>query len=137
MPKFSDKSLGLLRECHSDLINLFQEVIKHYDCTVLCGQRTEEEQNELFRAGKSKLQYPESKHNGTPSMAVDVVPYPIDWSDSKRFYHFMGFVTGIASQMGIKIRCGGDWDMDNNFKDQTFHDLPHVELLGDLNDSTK
>ena len=131
MPKFSDKSLGILRGCHSDLIRLFQEVIKNYDCTVLCGQRTKEEQDEAFRTGKSKLEYPNSKHNKSPSMAVDVVPYPIDWKDTKRFYHFMGYVKGIADQLDIKIRCGGDWDGDNDFKDQSFHDLPHFELLGD------
>ena len=130
MPKFSDKSLRILEECHSDIQKLFKEVIKHYDCTVLCGHRSKEEQNELYRSGKSKLQYPNSKHNSSPSMAIDVVPCPIDWNDFNRFYHFMGYVTGVADQLNIKIRCGGDWDMDNSFKDQSFHDLPHFELIG-------
>ena len=27
------------------------------------------------------------------------------------------------------VRWGGDWNMDNNFKDQKFNDLPHFELV--------
>ena len=70
-------------------------------------------------------------------MAVDVVPYPIDWKDRARFYHFVGFVRGIASQKGIKIRTGADWDGDHLFNDQTFHDLPHFELLEVEDDNSK
>ena len=62
-------------------------------------------------------------------MAVDVCPYPIDWNNKERFYHFAGYVKGIADSMGIKIRWGGDWDGDTVFDDQSFHDLPHFELL--------
>ena len=76
----------------------------------------------------STLSYPKSKHNRQPSLAADVIPYPVDWEDSKRFYHFAGFVEGIAAAKGIKIRWGGDWDGDRSFADQNFHDLPHFEL---------
>lgn len=118
-----------LSEAHPDLQRLFHEVIKHYDCTVIEGHRGEEEQNKAYHAGHSKLKFPQSKHNKMPSLAVDVCPYPIDWKDYKRFYYFGGLVKGIASQMGIKIRWGGDWDGDNQFTDQRFHDLPHFELV--------
>ena len=64
-----------------------------------------------------------------PSLAADVVPYPIDWEDHQRFYMFVGIVQGIAASMNIKIRCGADWDGDMEIKDQNFHDLPHFELL--------
>lgn len=131
MFKFGERSKDNLREAHPDLQKLFLEVIKHYDCAVIEGHRSEAEQNKAYYAGKSKLKYPNSKHNKIPSMAVDVCPYPIDWNDSKRFYHFAGFVKATAIQMGIKIRCGADWDGDNDFKDQTFHDLPHFELVYD------
>ena len=43
-------------------------------------------------------------------------------------YAFGGFVKGVASQKGIKIRWGGDWDSDNDLHDQNFIDLPHFEL---------
>ena len=130
MYKFSKKSQDNLYTCDTQLIRLFSEVIKHTDCTVLCGHRTIEEQTILYEAKKSMTM--KSKHLLFPSMAVDVVPYPVDWSDFKRFYHFTGFVRGVASQMNIQIRCGCDWDGDFSFSDQTFHDLPHFErVFGD------
>ena len=36
---------------------------------------------------------------------------------------------GVASQMGIKIRWGGDWDRDTDLSDNRFNDLPHFELM--------
>jgi len=65
------------------------------------------------------------------SLAVDVVPYPINWNDLPRFYMFVGYVKRIADELGITIRCGADWDMDGWSKDQKFHDLPHFELVED------
>ena len=128
MPSFSKRSKSKLETCDKKLQRLMNEVIKHYDCTILEGHRDRATQNEYFRTGRSKLKYPQGKHNSTPSKAVDVAPYPIDWEDTDRFYHFAGFVQGMAAGMGIKIRWGGDWDGDHKFTDQTFHDLPHFEL---------
>lgn len=128
MPKFSDKSKYRLSTCHHKLQELFEEVIKYYDCSVIEGYRDNIRQDELYRTGQSHLKGGESKHNHSPSLAIDVVPYPIDWQDFNRFYHFTGFVKGVASQLGINIRCGADWDGDNEFKDQKFHDMPHFEL---------
>lgn len=129
MPKFGARSRENLSEVHPRLQEIFNEVIKYYDCSVIEGHRTEEEQNKLYSAGKSKVIYPHSKHNKYPSEAADVVPYPVDWSDTKRFYHFAGFVKGIAASLGYKIRWGGDWDSDNDLGDQTFFDLPHFEII--------
>jgi hypothetical protein len=129
MPKFGNSSATRLATCHPDLQKLFNEVIKNYDCTILQGHRSKEEQDEFFRTGRSKVQYPNSKHNSSPSMAVDVVPYPIDWNDWNRFYHFAGYVKGVADSLGIRIRSGIDWDGDNDFNDNTFNDAPHFELL--------
>lgn len=142
MPKFSKRSLERLGQCHVDLQIIFKEVIKHYDCSILCGHRGKKEQDKAYKEGKSKLVFPKSKHNLTPSLAIDVVPYPIEWNDLKRFYYFGGFVKGIASQLlkegfiSHEIRWGGDWDSDNDFADQKFTDLPHFELkFGDKYDS--
>jgi peptidoglycan L-alanyl-D-glutamate endopeptidase CwlK len=128
MPKFGNKSQKNLNTCDPRLIELFEEVIEHFDCTVLQGHRGEEEQNEAFEKGFSKLKYPQGKHNKYPSLAVDVAPYPVDWKDTQRFIYFAGFVKGIASQMGLNIRWGGDWDSDNELKDNKFNDLPHFEI---------
>lgn len=129
MPKFSQRSLGRLNTCDEKLQRLFNEVVKFYDCTILCGHRNEQDQNEAYRSGMSQVRWPNSKHNSNPSVAVDVVPYPIDWNDKVRFYHFAGFVLGIAKEMGINITWGGDWNRNNNLKDQSFFDLPHFELV--------
>ncbi len=129
MPKFGEKSKEKLETCHQDLQKLFNEVIKYFDCCVICGHRTEEEQDEAFKNGHSNVEYPNSKHNQKPSLAVDVVPYPIDWKDTNRFYLFVGFVRGIAAMLDIPIRCGGDWDGDLETSDQKLTDLPHFEML--------
>lgn len=128
MGKFSEPSSTRLATCDERLQRLFNEVVKHFDCTVISGHRGEKEQNEAFAKGFSKLRYPNSKHNRKPSLAADVVPFPIDWKDTNRMRVFAGFVLGIASQMEIKIRWGGDWDSDTEVKDNSFQDLPHFEI---------
>lgn len=129
MPSFGKRSRDNLAEAHTDLQRLFNEVIKYYDCSVIEGHRGQEEQDRYYHSGKSKVKFPNSKHNKTPSMAVDVVPYPVDWKAEKRFYMFVGVVRGVAAILGINIRCGADWDGDMEVKDQNFHDLPHFELV--------
>ena len=128
MPRFSAHSEAQLGTCHPDLQRLFREVIKHYDCIVLEGHRGKEDQERYVREGKSKVHWPNGNHNATPSNAADVAPYPVNWRDRERFYYFGGFVKGVAAELGIDIRWGGDWDSDDDLHDQTFFDLPHFEL---------
>ena len=128
MPSFSERSLRRLETCHPDLQRLFHEVVKHVDCMVIFGFRTREEQEQAFEDGNSDKHWPDSLHNKTPSQAVDVAPYPVDWKNEDRFRAFGGFVLGVASQMGIPIRWGGDWDGDWDFSDQRLVDQPHFEL---------
>jgi len=132
MPSFGTASRQRLDTCHPDLIQVCELVIENYDFTVLEGNRSNARQDELFRQGKSKLKAGESKHNASPSRAVDIAPYPIDWDDLHRFYLLAGFMFQGASQLGVKLRWGGDWDGDWIHTDQTFHDLPHFELVGDI-----
>lgn len=130
MPKFSKKSKAQLETCHPLLQKLFNEVIKVYDCTIVQGYRGEEEQNKAYAQGKSKLKYPKSKHNKSPSMAVDVAPYvggKLSW-DTNQVIHFAGVVIGIAYMLKISLRWGGDWDLDNYLANNTFNDLVHFEL---------
>lgn len=128
MPNYGRRSKSMLITAHEDLQRLFNEVIKHIDCAIISGHRDEQEQNELYRQHKSKVMFPNSDHNASPSNALDVVPWPIDWHNTKRFYYFAGIVMGIATQMGINIYWGGDWDSDHDLNDQTFFDLPHFGL---------
>lgn len=129
MPKFGKRSKRNLAQCENQLQDLFNEVIKHFDCSVICGHREQKEQDEAFYSERSKVEFPNSKHNTLPSLAVDVLPYPIDFKDTDRMYMFVGFVRGIAASMNISIKSGADWDSDTEVNDQIFHDLPHFELI--------
>ena len=128
MPKFGRKSRERLSTCNDKLQKVFNEVIKHVDCSVLEGHRSKDRQNKLYEEGKTKVKYPNGRHNRQPSSAVDVTPYPVDWKDRERQTLFAGFVIGVASQMGIKLRWGGDWDQDFQVEDNRFDDFPHFEL---------
>tara|TARA_R110002126_G_scaffold88551_1_gene212137 strand:- start:1396 stop:1788 length:393 start_codon:yes stop_codon:yes gene_type:complete len=128
MPRFGKRSIGRLQTCDQKLQELFYEVVKHFDCSIIEGNRGEERQNKAYADGKSKVKYPNGKHNKFPSVAVDVAPYPIDWSDRDRFHYFGGFVLGVAKQMGMNIRWGGDWNQDTETKDNKFDDLVHFEI---------
>ena len=128
MPYFGKKSKERLNTCDSKLQKVFNEVIKHVDCSVLEGHREKDRQNKLFEEGKTKVKYPNGRHNRQPSSAVDVTPYPVDWKDRERQTLFAGFVIGVASQMGINLRWGGDWDQDFQVVDNRFDDFPHFEL---------
>ncbi len=128
MPKFSERSKKNLSFCDVRLQELFNEVIHHFDCIIICGHRNKAEQTEAYNNGKSKLRYPKSRHNSLPSMAVDVSPYPVEWGNIHRFIFFAGFVLGTAKQRGIPLRWGGDWDQDTQTKDNKFDDLVHFEI---------
>ena len=129
MPRFSKQSADRLATCDTRLQEIFNEVIKTFDCTILEGHRGEEAQNKAFAEGKSKLKWPNGNHNKLPSLAVDVAPFPVDWKDVKRFAFFAGYVQRVAEKMGYKLRWGGDWNSNTFTGDQNFHDLPHFELV--------
>ena len=131
MPRFGKSSIKRLEKAQPKLQEIFNEVIKHVDCSVLQGHRGEEEQNRYFDEGKSKVKYPNGRHNAYPSRAVDVTPYPVDWDDRERQTLFAGLVLGIATMKGIKLRWGGDWNRDFHVQDNKFDDFPHFELMKD------
>jgi len=137
MPSFSAASEAKKKTCHPDIQRVLDEVIKEVDCTVLEGERTYEQQLEYFRTGKSKLnpedprQLVRAMHVKTPAMAVDVVPYPINWEDRERMAFFAGYVVATAKRLGVDLRWGGNWDADLSKLDKTasFFDAPHFELV--------
>ena len=128
MPRFGKSSKRRLATCDERLQKVFNEIIKYVDCSVLEGHRDGERQDKLFDEGKTKVKFPNGRHNSNPSRAVDVTPYPVDWADRERQTLFAGFVLGIAQSMGIKLRWGGDWDMDFKVMDNRFDDFPHFEI---------
>ena len=128
MPYFGNRSKKNLVTCDKRLQDLFNKVITHVDCSVIEGHRDQERQDKLYKEGKTKVKYPNGRHNADPSLAVDVVPYPIDWKDRERFHLFAGYVLGVARSMGINLRWGGDWDQDWTVSDNRFDDFPHYEI---------
>lgn len=121
MPTFSKRSMEALRTCHPLLQEVLSLAIEITDCTVLEGYRTAEQQNLAYARGTSKVLWPHGKHNKKPSLAADVVPYPIDWTNTAAFHHLAGVIKGIAHAKGIIIRWGGDWE--------SFKDMPHYEVV--------
>ncbi|BBP70044.1 hypothetical protein PHLH6_20480 [Pseudomonas sp. Seg1] len=83
--------------------------------------RDKEAQNKALREGKSKQEWPHSKHN-----TLHIAPHPLDWSDSLAFARLAGYVQAVANAKGIPLRWDGDWDAKS--KDERFLDLVHLEL---------
>ncbi|UCC71341.1 MAG: M15 family metallopeptidase [Gemmatimonadota bacterium] len=149
MPAFGSTSKSNLATVHPALQAVFNKVIEVYDCSVISGRRSAEEQQQLYAEGRSQKDgvtnlskhQPEAWPDGPKDAdgivlvgAVDVAPYPINWENRERFLHFAGYVIGVARTMGVVLRWGGDWDSDvyvndNGLRDQTFFDLPHYEIL--------
>jgi len=136
MPSFGKASKSKLETCHPDLQKVMNEAIKYFDFTVLYGTRTVAEQQKLFKVGRKKNPdgtwkvigktvtnldgvNKKSKHNYTPSKAIDIAPYPIDWDDIDSFKEMAQVVKNCAINLGIKITYGGDWKM---------RDYPHFEV---------
>jgi len=126
MPKFSKRSTKELDTVHIVLQRLLKRVILRTDFTVICGHRGQEAQTKAYESGASKLQFPHSKHNISPSLAVDCVPYPVDWQDINRFKELASVVKEEfaampeAEKLRYELVWGGDW--------KTFVDAPHFEL---------
>lgn len=126
MPRFSQTSLARLNTCHPDIVAVCRALIKQYDFCVLCGHRGKAEQNAAFDAGNSRLVYPQSAHNKTPSHAVDIAPYPVDWGNLMRFremWHRFDALAKLMKERGeidSAFEWGGDW---NGLKD-----YPHIEI---------
>jgi peptidoglycan L-alanyl-D-glutamate endopeptidase CwlK len=126
---FGNRSRRALSTCRTELVVLAEEALSvGMDFAVLEGHRDAERQADLFHRGLSKVRYPDSKHNASPSLAFDLAPWPIDWKDVQRFYHLAGIVRCVAADHGLELRWGGDWDCDFDLRDQSFYDLGHFEL---------
>jgi peptidoglycan L-alanyl-D-glutamate endopeptidase CwlK len=128
-------SIARLQTCHELLRELFARVIKRpdlpHDLTVLCGVRGKAEQDAAVKSGASKLAWPKSKHNKTPSEAVDVAPIvkgSVSW-DWAAYNATAPIIKAEWAKMereglthGVTLSWGGDW--------ASFKDGPHWEVRG-------
>lgn len=144
---FGATSRKNLEGVHPDLVRLHEAVLAVFDHSITDGARTRAEQEKNVARGVSKTM--ESLHlpqDDGLSHATDSVPFPVpDWNAVQkalgavkkvdpemhlcRFYYFQGVVKGVASQLGVEIRQGIDWDRDTQVGDQSFIDLPHNEKV--------
>jgi len=134
MYKFSEKSLENLSECDCLLQTLAHNVmgLQLFDFGISTGHRGKERQNALYNTGKTRLRFPASKHNITPSRAFDFFLWErdhINWKNEEAWYMAVGVFRGMGKFFRIPIRVGADWDGDFNTEDQSFHDLGHIELF--------
>jgi peptidoglycan L-alanyl-D-glutamate endopeptidase CwlK len=60
--------------------------------------------------------------------AVDLGPYPLDWNDIAGFDAIANAMLRAASQLGVHLRYGGDWDGDGKRREKGENDSPHWEL---------
>jgi len=102
--------------------------------SIIKGHRGEAEQNAAFNATpqRSKLKWPDGKHNAIPSKALDMQPYPMpDDEDTLRedLSYLAGLYIGIGSTMGLTLRWGGDFDQDGETADNRWDDLWHIEIV--------
>ena len=80
--------------------------------------RTKEQQDALFKAGRSKARFGQSAHNF--GMAADILHFGRFWDLSKKEWAVVGLIgKEVARRRNIKITWGGDWK---------FYDPAHWEL---------
>ena len=129
MYSFGKRSKEQLDTIHPTLKLILHSAIKHFDFSVIEGQRTQLRQIELFSDGKSELDGVSrlSMHQHEPSLAVDIIPYekgtnPFDGTIESElaFYKLHAIIMREAHKLGVDITWGGNW---KNFKD-----LPHYQL---------
>ena len=128
MNRFSDISLERLQGVHPDLQTLFLEVIKHRDCSVTSGLRTEAEQAKLYAKGRTKpgkiVTNTLNSYHLTGN-AIDVVPFPEKW-DEVALRDFGNFVKGIAVMLKVYGAIDNVIEWGGDFK--KFKDKPHWQI---------
>ncbi len=131
MARFGNRSKKQLATCHEDIQAVLNEAIKDYDFSILEGHRTQDKQESYYAIGRTtKLNSGiitncdgvkrKSRHQSLPSIACDIAPYPIDWSDIPRFQAMAQVVLKAAEILGIDLEWGGHW--------KSPIDYPHFQL---------
>lgn len=138
MTDFSVCSLANLQGVHPTLVDLIKEITQFFDCSILGGTRTAEEQTEFLAKGMTQTM--NSLHliqKDGYGHAIDVAPTPQQWDNSPQAkltkyevqcIAFLFYAKGYAQAKGIKIRIGADWNGNNLWTDNMFNDLDHIEL---------
>lgn len=128
--RFSQRSLTSLKGVDPDLAKVAHRAIQitEQDFVITEGVRTPERQKQLYAQGRTApgpkvtwtLNSNHFKKADGFGHAIDVVPYPVDWSDAKKFHRIAKAMKQAAEELGVKLSWGGDWTKNR--------DLPHFEL---------
>lgn len=112
------RSMQSLSGVNPDMVAVVEKAIEitEEDFSVIEGIRSLDRQKQLLKDGKSTTL--NSRH--ITGHAVDMVPYPVDWKDLKRFEKMAKAMKKAAEELDIPIIWGGDW--------KSFYDAPHFEL---------
>jgi len=134
MYSFGAKSKERFAQCHPKLQVVLTQAIKHVDFSITCATRDEAAQMKAYNSVPklTRAKYGQSPHNFAMSRAVDIVPYPVDWTDMQRFCYLGGLMKGIASANGIHLTWGYDWNnngvLGKDDSAESLMDAPHFEL---------
>lgn len=133
MSTFDVGSRARLARAHPLLQKLMNAAIMKYNFTIGDSQRGRVAQEKAFREGHSKVHFGSSAHNWSPAVALDIMPLPLSWSETKQNLDRwrvlqIEIIKPLAKELGIPIRQGIDWNMNGNLTDDRWDDLPHVEL---------
>lgn len=131
MGQLTQASVEKLRSVDPRLAQVVRDVASVIDIYVVTGHRDKADQDEAYQTGASDLQWPHSKHNKLPSLAVDLAPKPLDWDDRDRFILLAGAMLGAAAAHGLTLRWGGAWHgWENGYEDGVLDtDLGHFEIM--------
>jgi peptidoglycan L-alanyl-D-glutamate endopeptidase CwlK len=135
MPRvFGARSLKSLNNVHPKLRAVMEKALQEgpQDFTVICGYRDKAGQDAAWKAGATKVKYPNSAHNQSPACAVDVIPYPFtSWTDPAMLTAWKAIADAVmkaGTDLKTPIRCGGDFNRDGNKTTSDAWDKPHFEL---------
>ena len=136
----SKRSLHNLEGVHPSLVAVVKRAIEitKQDFVVIEGVRTQARQDELWAQGRTKpgpivTWTKDASSHGIGDdgygHAVDICPYPVDWNDLKKFDAIALAMFSAASEVGVRLRWGADWDMDGKPRERGESDSPHFELV--------
>ena len=127
MFKLSRRSNRHLKDVHPDLVKVVRRALEitkiDFGIPFTGGYRTTEQQNALFKSGKSQLDGYNRSSRHQFGEAVDVFAYvdgAASW-DEDHLTHVATAMLAAASELGVKIRWGGHW--------RSFVDMPHFEVI--------
>ncbi len=137
MYQLGKRSKKRLQGVNPRLVKIVERAIEltEQDFTVIEGVRTLKRQKYLKRHGFTWTL--KSKH--LTGHAVDIAPWVIkngkgfvDWNDLRKFEKLFEAMFTAAREQGVKIRWGGDWNRNGNYRDEIrrgVYDGAHFELL--------